>query len=239
VLTNAGTRRIPAAGVRLDTDITIPDGARGLVLFADGSGASRHSPRARIVADLLNLYGHGTVLVDLLTPQEKHVDLATAALRSALGPLAGRLVALVDRFAAERPTAGLPIGLSASGAGVAVALFAASVRPRTVRAVVSCGGRTDLAGSVLTRVRAPTLLLAGDRDRLVVNLNQRAALAMPGVRRLQLIGDAGHMLDEPGAREAVARLAAAWFDHYLSGGPGVDAGRPVARLSSAVRPAPR
>jgi putative phosphoribosyl transferase len=217
VTTKVRPLRIPAAGDYFDANITAVDQARGVVLFGHGGESSRCGRDTRIVTDLLHRRGHCTVSVDLLTREEQYLDSAAARLRGELGPLAGRLVAVLDWLAREEPLAGLPIGLFGSGIGAAAALYAAAARPKTVRALVSRGGRPDLAEPFLAQVRAPTLLLVGDRDRLVIRLNEQAALAMKEIRRVILIRNAGLSFDGPGASESVARLTAAWFDRHLAG----------------------
>src|SRR6266511_1372213 len=167
---------IPAADVALEADLAVPDGARGIVLFAHGSGSSRHSPRNRMVAERLHQAGLATVLADLLTDEEEAYDRATAALRFDIGLLA--------------------------------ALVAAAHRPADVRAVVSRGGRPDLAGNFLPRVQAPTLLIVGSRDEQVVELNQRAAAMMRVEHELRIVPGATHLFEEPGALEEVGALAA-------------------------------
>jgi dienelactone hydrolase len=202
---------IPAAGVALEADIAVPAAARGLVLFAHGSGSSRHSPRNRYVADQLHQARLATVLVDLLTPQEEQVDSHTGELRFDIGLLSMRLAVLVDWLADQQSTAGLGIGLFGASTGAAAALVAAATRPTRVQAVVSRGGRPDLAGAFLPRVRQPTLLIVGERDQAVLELNRRAMQQLGGQARLTLVPGASHLFEEPGALEQVARLARDWF----------------------------
>ena len=215
--TEARPLRIPAAGDYFDADIAGADRARGVVLFGHGGGRSRPGPDHELVTDLLHRRGHCTISVDLLTPDEKDLDPAAQRLRCDLGPLAGRLVAVVDWLTRDEAVARLPIGLFGSGLGAAAAMYAAAVRPLSVRAVVSRGGRPDLAEPFLARVRAPSLLLVGDHDRLAVRLNEQAALAMKEIRRVILIRNAGPAFEGPGAAESVARLTASWFDRHLTG----------------------
>lgn len=207
--------RIPAAGVDLVADLRIPDASTGVVLFAHGSGSSRHSPRNVAVAGTLNDRALATVLVDLLTPQEERVDARTAELRFDIGLLAGRLAGIVDWLAAHPALGRLPIGIFGASTGAAGALVAAAARPEQVRAVVSRGGRPDLAGDALSRVRAPSLLLVGGRDEEVIALNESALSTLDGVGELRVVPGATHLFEEPGTLERVADEAAAWFDTHL------------------------
>lgn len=209
--------RINLGGVDLDDDLTLPPHARGLVLFAHGSGSSRHSPRNKLVAAALNRHRLATLLVDLLTPDEEVRDAGTRDLRFDIGMLADRLVEIVDRLAAEPATAGLPIGIFGASTGGAAALVAAASRPDAVRAVVSRGGRPDLAGPALIQVAAPTLLLVGDLDRPVRELNEQARHAMTVPAELRIVPGATHLFEEPGALDLVAEQAGAWFTTYLQG----------------------
>jgi putative phosphoribosyl transferase len=207
--------QIPVAGVVLDADLGMPEAARGAVLFAHGSGSGRHSPRNRYVADELNRAGLVTVLADLLTAEEEQVDLRTAALRFDIDLLAARLIGLTDWVAHSESTAGLGIGLFGASTGAAAALIAAADRPTTVQAVVSRGGRPDLAGTRLREVRQPTLLIVGERDPLVIDLNRRAMRELGGESRLVIVPGATHLFEEPGALEQVAHLARDWFLGHL------------------------
>lgn len=208
--------RLPAGEVTLEADLRVPPQAKGLVLFAHGSGSDRRSPRNRFVAAELETAGFATLLIDLLTPEEKAEDLVTARLRFDIPLLGERVVAAVDALGQEAATAGLPLGLFGSSTGAAAALIAAAERPEAVRAVVSRGGRPDLAGEALTRVQAPTLLIVGGEDVPVLGLNRQAlrVLAAPE-KQLEVVPGAGHLFEEPGALEAVARLARQWFERYL------------------------
>jgi dienelactone hydrolase len=208
---------IPVAGVALEADVTVPEQARGVVLFAHGSGSSRHSPRNRYVAAELGRAGLATVLADLLTPDEEQRDARTAELRFDIDRLAVRTSALADWVSEQEPTAGLAIGLFGASTGAAAALVAAAARPNTVGAVVSRGGRPDLAGEWLRLVRQPTLLIVGERDIQVVQLNHRARQMLSGTTRLVIVPGASHLFEEPGALEQVARLAATWFVEHLAG----------------------
>ena len=202
----------------LPGDLVIPDGARGVVLFAHGSGSSRHSPRNRAVAAGLNAAGLGTLLIDLLTEPEEEADRVTAALRFDVDLLTRRLVGAVDGLAegleAAPHTAGLPIGLFGASTGAAAALGAAAARPEKIAAVVSRGGRPDLAGPSLPKVQAPVLLLVGGRDTEVLELNEQAHRSLP-VSEVHVISGATHLFEEPGALEEVTAQAADWFNRYL------------------------
>jgi putative phosphoribosyl transferase len=207
--------RIPAAGVALEADIVVPEPARGLVLFAHGSGSSRHSRRNRHVAGELQAAGLATVLADLLTPAEEQVDLRTAALRFDIELLSGRVAALTDWLVAREELAHLGVGLFGASTGAGAALVAAAERPASVEAVVSRGGRPDLAGGLLRLVRQPTLLIVGERDRTVLELNGRAMKELSGETRLEIVPGASHLFEEPGALEKVAGLARDWFVRHL------------------------
>lgn len=210
------THQVPAAGVVLDGDLSLPDSAAGVVLFAHGSGSSRHSPRNRAVAGALNRRGMATLLVDLLTADEERIDARTGQLRFDIGLLADRLVGIIDWLGARPETAALPVGLFGASTGAAAALVAAAKRPETVRAVVSRGGRPDLAGPALAEVNAPTLLVVGARDVTVLELNERASNAMRAPVELRIIPGATHLFEEPGTLEQVAELAADWFGMHLT-----------------------
>jgi len=207
--------RIPAGAVVLDGDLALPSDPVGVVLFAHGSGSSRHSPRNRYVAGELQRSGLATVLADLLTPREEQLDAPTAALRFDIPLLAARLTALTDWVAGHEATAELPVGLFGASTGAAAALVAAAERPAAVAAVVSRGGRPDLAGESLRAVRQPTLLIVGDRDEIVIGLNRRAMTLLGGEVRLEIVPGATHLFEEPGALERVAHLARDWFLTYL------------------------
>ncbi len=208
-----------AGGVVLRGDLAIPEGARGIVLFAHGSGSSRLSPRNRFVARELQRRGLATLLIDLLTPEEEAVDLQTAQYRFDIERLGARLVGLVDWLTRNPQTEALRIGLFGASTGAAAALIAAAERPDAVHAVVSRGGRPDLAEGILPRVRAPTLLIVGGADLPVLALNEEALKQLRCEKRLAVIPGAGHLFEEPGALEAVARLAAEWFERSLGSNP--------------------
>jgi dienelactone hydrolase len=200
-----------AGTVTLDGDLSIPAAPKGFVLFAHGSGSSRHSPRNRYVAEVLNEHSLGTLLVDLLTAEEELEDEVTAQLRFDIGLLTRRLVAIVDWLADQPQARGHRIGLFGASTGAAAALLAARQRPKTVDAVVSRGGRPDLAGSEASLVHAPTLLIVGSRDTPVLQMNRKAMALMKGETKLEIIPGATHLFEEPGALAEVARLAADWF----------------------------
>ncbi|MDI6105270.1 dienelactone hydrolase family protein [Actinoplanes sp. NEAU-A12] len=207
--------RIRASGAELDGDLTMPAHAGGLVLFAHGSGSSRHSPRNRAVAGALNQRGMATLLVDLLTADEERVDERTRELRFDIGLLADRLIGIIDWLREQPETAALPIGLFGASTGAAAALVAAAARPDAVLAVVSRGGRPDLAGPALLEVRAPTLLIVGEQDAQVSELNEQARNTMQVLAELRIIATATHLFEEPGALEQVAEEAGDWFGSHL------------------------
>lgn len=208
--------QVPAGGVVLEADLGVPrEPPRGAVLFAHGSGSGRHSPRNRHVADELSRAGLVTVLADLLTPEEEQVDLRTAALRFDIELLAGRVTALADWAADSDPIAGLGIGLFGASTGAAAALITAASRPAIVQAVVSRGGRPDLAAVHLPRVHQPTLLIVGERDPVVIELNRQAMEKLGGETRLVIVPGASHLFEEPGTLEQVAHRARDWFLRHL------------------------
>ncbi|MEO3808160.1 alpha/beta family hydrolase [Sphaerisporangium sp. B11E5] len=203
-----------AAGVPLEADVVVPDSAVGVVVFAHGSGSGRRSPRNRHVAAGLQEAGLATVLIDLLTLEEERAE-SMVALRFDIGLLASRLIAVTARLSACESLAGLGAGLFGGSTGAAAALVAAAERPDIVRAVVSRGGRPDLAGDHLTRVHQPTLLIVGERDPVVIDLNREALGQIPGPSRLVLVPAATHLFEEPGALDQVTALAGAWFTRHL------------------------
>jgi dienelactone hydrolase len=207
--------KIPVAGVLVEGDVVVPEAARGVVLFAHGSGSSRYSPRNRHVARMLHPAGLATVLADLLTPDEERLDSQTGELRFDIGLLAARVVGLADWTVNDELTSGLGLGLFGASTGAAAALAAAAARPAAVRAVVSRGGRPDLAGDVLSSVRQPTLLIVGGLDTTVVELNRTAMAKLGGKASLEIVPGATHLFEEPGALEQVARLARDWFVREL------------------------
>ncbi|MEA2527762.1 MAG: putative phosphoribosyl transferase [Thermomicrobiales bacterium] len=208
---------VAVGDVTLSGDLVTPPRARGVVLFAHGSGSSRHSPRNQFVARELQAGGLATVLIDLLTPAEEAIDLRTRHLRFDIGLLAERLVGAVDWLTKQPETRDVRIGLFGASTGAAAALVAAAERPQVVGAVVSRGGRPDLAGQqVLRRVRAPTLLIVGGDDAPVIQMNRAAFDELRTTKALEIVPGATHLFEEPGALEHVARLARAWFLRYLS-----------------------
>ena len=209
-----------AGSIILLGDLTLPQRAPGIVVFAHGSGSSRHSPRNRFVAQALNEGRLATLLMDLLTPEEETVDIRTAQLRFDIGLLADRLVAATDWLLANPDTRHLRFGYFGASTGAAAALVAAARRPQAIRAVVSRGGRPDLAAHALSRVTAPTLLIVGGNDRVVVDLNRKAMRQLQAEHKLEIVPEATHLFEEPGALEQVARLARDWFKRHLSGRPG-------------------
>ena len=204
--------------VTLDADVVVPAQARGVVLFAHGSGSSRHSPRNRFVAAELQSAGHGTVLADLLTREEETLDARTGSLRFDIELLTNRVIVLIDWIWGHEPTAGLGVGLFGASTGAAAALAAAALRPEVVKAIVSRGGRPDLAGDSLGSVHQPTLLIVGGRDEQVIGLNEQAAATLRVEHAVQIVPGATHLFEEPGTLEQVAGWAAEWFDHHLTGG---------------------
>jgi len=219
--------RIPIDGIAVEGDLAIPEHAKGLVLFAHGSGSSRFSPRNRAVAAELREAGLATLLLDLLTADEERVDAVTRELRFDIELLATRLVVATDWATRRSPAKHLSVGYFGASTGAAAALIAAARRPQVVHAVVSRGGRPDLAGAALEEVLAPTLLVVGGHDSLVVDLNEKALHHLRGVKRLEVVPGATHLFEEPGALEQVALLARRWFEHFL-GGPPADPTRRVA-----------
>jgi dienelactone hydrolase len=206
---------VPAGDATLEGALVVPADARGIVLFAHGSGSSRHSPRNVYVAEELQVGGLGTLLLDLLTSSEEAVDLATRELRFDIGLLAERLVAAIEWLSSQDATRDLPIGLFGASTGAAGALVAAARLPDRVGAVVSRGGRPDLAGADLPSVRAPTLLIVGGNDPIVIDLNRRAMERMTAPLQLEIVPRATHLFEEPGTLERVARLARDWFVRHL------------------------
>lgn len=211
--------RIPLDDRHLDGDLSVPPGAIGIVVFAHGSGSSRFSPRNRKVAETLQAAGLATLLMDLLTPDEERTDAFTAELRFDIPLLAQRLVAAIDWLESKEETTALRVGCFGASTGAAAALIAAAERPERVAAVVSRGGRPDLAMERLSEVRAPTLLIVGGRDAPVIEMNRAALDRLPTGARLEIVPGATHLFEEPGALEEVARLATDWFLRHL-GEPG-------------------
>ncbi len=214
---------VPVGEVALAGLLTLPPGAQGVVVFAHGSGSGRFSPRNQAVADELGRAGFGTLLLDLLTSDEEAEDRRSARLRFDIGLLAKRVVGAIDWLAGEAVVGDLPpslrdlpLGCFGASTGAAAALIAAAERPDRVRAVVSRGGRPDLAGDALRRVTAATLLIVGGRDLEVLRLNRQAQSALAGESRLEVVPGAGHLFEEPGALERVAALTRDWFAQHLA-----------------------
>jgi len=214
--------KVPAGEVELAADLALPHldetEARGIVLFAHGSGSSRKSPRNRHVADVLNRGAIGSILIDLLTEDEERLDVQTAELRFDIDLLTRRLTAITDWIGGQRDLKKLGLGYFGASTGAAAALAAAATRPEAVRAVVSRGGRPDLAGPALNRVHAPCLFIVGGDDSVVLDLNRDAIACLPRdtKRRLEIIPGATHLFEEPGALDQVAELARDWFRLHLS-----------------------
>lgn len=207
--------QVSAGPVTLEGNLAIPEGANGLVLFAHGSGSSRHSPRNRYVARILRQASLATLLIDLLTAGEETMDMRTGHLRFDIGLLADRLVGATDWLAQYPSTRSLKVGYFGASTGGGAALVAAAKRPEVVGAVVSRGGRPDLAGSVLPHVQAPTLLIVGGNDVPVIAMNRTALAQLRAEKQLEIIPGATHLFEEPGTLEAVARLARRWFERHL------------------------
>jgi len=207
--------RIEVTGASLNGDVTVPEGAHGLVVFVHGSGSSRWSPRNRAVADCLVRAQLGTLLLDLLTEPEERTDAVTAEFRFDIPLLTERTTGVVDWITVSPALRSLPLGLFGASTGAAAALMAAADRGQLVRAVVSRGGRPDLAGPALERVVAPTLLIVGGSDDAVLDLNSEAYDRLGGVRDLEIVEGATHLFEEPGALDKVSHLATAWFLEYL------------------------
>lgn len=218
----AGTRadiqqvHVTAGPVTLVGDLAIPAGARGIVLFAHGSGSSRLSPRNRYVAEVLREAGLATLLIDLLTLEEERIDQQTAHLRFDIRLLADRLVGATDWLTSQPETRELRIGYFGASTGAAAALLAAVERPEAVGAVVSRGGRPDLAAEALPNVRAPTLLIVGGLDTPVLRINREALARLRCEKELAIVPGATHLFEEPGTLDEVAKLARSWFLRYLT-----------------------
>ena len=225
-----GDITVHAGEVALEGALSIPERADGVVLFAHGSGSSRFSPRNRFVASFLNQGGLGTLLIDLLTAEEHEIDERSGALRFDIDLLSRRLIGVVDWASTHPDMRHLAIGLFGASTGAAAALNAAADRRQRVAAVVSRGGRPDLAMAALPAVRAPTLLIVGGLDGVVIDMNRRAAAQLACEHRLEIVPGATHLFEEPGKLEEVARLARKWFQQHL-GGAGRGAGKATAAPS--------
>ena len=229
----SGEVRLPISSAHLTGNLEIPDPVQGIVVFAHGSGSSRMSPRNRYVARRLRDAGVATLLTDLLTPEEEALDLERGHLRFDIAFLAGRLLAVTDWVTRLDSIRGLPLGYFGASTGAGAALLAAAERGDAIRAVVSRGGRPDLAGSALHRVTAPTLLIVGGADPEVLELNRAALAHLRCDKELRIVPRASHLFPEPGALEEVARLAAAWFRRHL--GQPEWASSTADRLDASVR----
>lgn len=207
--------KIPIEKKTLEGNLAIPKDAVGIVVFAHGSGSGRFSPRNQSVAQALNGKGIATLLCDLLTKEEEEEDNVTMALRFDIDMLAERVVGITDWLLADPSTKMLPIGYFGASTGAAAALIAAAKRDLFVKAVVSRGGRADMAEKYLPRVKAPTLLIVGGRDEVVLSLNKLAFNQLKGIKEIHIVGDATHLFEENGALEEVARVAGDWFLQYL------------------------
>lgn len=206
-----------SGGSTLDADLVVPDAAAGIIVFAHGTGSSRHSPRNRSVAEHLQQRGLATLLIDLLTAEEEHADLRGGQLRFDVELLASRLAASVEWMRRQPGLDELPLGYFGASTGAAAALIAAADRPAETAAVVSRGGRPDLAGSSLGRVGCPTLLIVGGNDPVVLELNRRALTELAVEASLEVVPGATHLFEEPGALEVVADLATHWFLVHVAG----------------------
>jgi len=201
----------------LHGDLVVPERATGIILFAHGSGSGRHSPRNRYVASVFQQGGLATLLLDLLTAAEEQADLDSGHLRFDIGLLAERVLEATDWLVREPATRGLQIGYFGASTGAGAALVAAAERPSLVRAVVSRGGRPDLAGSALGRVQAPTLLIVGGDDCQVIKLNRQALAELRCEKEISIVPGATHLFEERETLEQVAKLARNWFERYLKG----------------------
>jgi putative phosphoribosyl transferase len=207
---------VGSGGAELLGDLGVPPKSTGLVVFAHGTGSSRFSPRNRFVAQVLRDFGFATLLLDLLTESEEQTDLRTREFRFDVGLLADRVLSALDRMREHDAVSGLPVGLFGASTGAAAALIAAA-GDESVRAVVSRGGRPDLAGDALHDVEAPTLMIVGGRDPRILEANRKASRELAAPHRITVIPGATHLFEEPGALEKVAALAAGWFGQHLAG----------------------
>jgi putative phosphoribosyl transferase len=212
---NGSSVAIPVDGDTIEGDLVIVPDTKGTVIFSHGSGSSRHSPRNKFVAGVLNQHGFSTLLVDLLTPEEDFRDQQTLEHRFDIDLLAGRLIGATDWLMRHPLLSALPVGYFGASTGAAAALVAAAERPRVIRAIVSRGGRPDLAGDALEKVVAPTLCIVGGLDQTVLEMNRDAAKQMSGQTEIEVIPGATHLFEEPGALERVAVLASEWFERKL------------------------
>lgn len=209
--------RVASGSVTLEGNLNVPVSARGVVLFAHGSGSSRHSPRNGYVASVLSQAGFATLLLDLLTPNEEMEDRLTGHLRFNITFLAERLINATEWLAQNTDVPHLKVGYFGASTGAGAALVAAAQLPEAINAVVSRGGRPDLAGEALSDVQAPTLLIVGGNDTPVIGMNQKALAQLRVEKKLEIVPGATHLFEEPGALEELARLAREWFERYLVG----------------------
>jgi putative phosphoribosyl transferase len=212
----ADTVEIRSGPVVLQGDLVLPAGATGIVLFAHGSGSSRHSSRNQYVAEVLQRAGFGTLLMDLLTSDEEAIDLQTRHLRFDIPLLGERLVSAIDWLQVRDETAALPVGLFGASTGAGAVILAAVARPERVRAIVSRGGRPDLADEAISRAAAPTLLIVGELDEVVIGLNQWAMDQLAVQKQIEIVPGATHLFEEPGTLERVATLARNWFQKWFA-----------------------
>jgi dienelactone hydrolase len=206
---------IPVGKETIEGNLVIPSGAKGVVLFAHGSGSGRLSPRNQYVARILNVAGIGTLLIDLLTKEEEEIDVATGEFRFDIGLLSQRLVGATEWVKQNPATRNLGLGYFGASTGAAAALIAAAKFPGEVKAVVSRGGRPDLAMEHLRNVKAPTLFIVGGKDAVVIDLNKKAMAQVPAEKKLEIVPGATHLFEEAGKLEEVARLSADWFTTHL------------------------
>lgn len=208
--------QVSVDSAEIEGNLSIPEGAKGIVLFAHGAGSSRHSPRNNLVAEALQKGGLATLLIDLLTPHEKKIDVQTRRVRFDIRRLSERVIGATDWLGEQPETKGLHIGIFGSSTGAAAALIAAAERQDVVRAVVSRGGRVDMAESALGEVKASTLFIVGGEDTQVLALNRQALEKLETEKHLEVVPGAGHLFEEPGALDEVARLAREWFERHLT-----------------------
>lgn len=207
--------RIPVNSDLIEGNLVVPSGSKGVVLFAHGSGSSRFSPRNQYVAEVLNKVDLATLLIDLLTQEEEEVDMRTRHFRFDINLLAERLISVAEWLKKNPRTHQLSLGIFGSSTGAAAALIAAAKLPGDVAAVVSRGGRPDLAMDYLKEVKAPTLFIVGGRDTVVLDLNKKAMMQLAAEKKLEIVPGASHLFEEPGKLEEVAKLATAWFLEHL------------------------
>lgn len=210
--------QLALSDAHLNADLLLPDGAKGLVVFVHGSGSGRLSPRNQQVARYFAERGLGALLFDLLSEAEQRLDAVTCELRFDIPLLTERIIEVIDWLQRHSELARLRVGLFGASTGAAAALIAAAQRPQAIHALVSRGGRTDLAGQAVAQVRAPTLQIVGDQDIAVLRMNREVSSRLQCEQQLRVVAGATHLFVEPGALEEVARLAADWFKRYLEGG---------------------